>query len=140
MPKKYIKKGRKQYVPQNKRMSTIARPLASKYGDELFIKVQAVTELTVDAENNVFSYMRVNGTSSSINNIQLFDQAEFAPFRNLYGFYEVKGMKAEMSVSALSGASGAGLYAGIAPALDPSATVPTNDNLVKLPIQTKGNT
>jgi len=139
MPKKYIRKPRK-YVPQEKRMSTIRRPLASKYGDELFIKVQAVTELRVDADNNVFSYMRVNGFGSSINNIQLYDQAEFAPFRNLYGFYEVKGMKAEMSVSALSGASGAGLYAGIAPALVDAATVPTNDNLVKLPIQTKGNT
>ena len=49
-------------------------------------------------------------------------------------------MKAEMSVSALSGASGAGLYAGVAPGLIDPATVPQNDNLVKLPIQTKGNT
>ncbi len=43
-------------------------------------------------------------------------------------------MKAEMSVSALSNASGAGLYAGIAPGLNQPATVPDNDNLVKLPI------
>jgi len=58
----------------------------------------------------------------------------------LYGFYEVRGMKAEMTVSALANASGAGLYAGIAPGLIQPATVPSNDNLVKLPIQTKGNT
>ena len=45
-----------------------------------------------------------------------------------------------MSVSALSNASGAGLYAGIAPGLNQLATVPNNDNLVKLLIQTKGNT
>jgi len=49
-------------------------------------------------------------------------------------------MKAEMTVSALANASGAGLYAGIALGLIQPATVPSNDNLVKLPIQTKGNT
>ncbi len=42
MPK-YIHKRRvrnmRKYVPQEKRMSTVQRPLASKYGDELFIKV-----------------------------------------------------------------------------------------------------
>jgi len=43
-------------------------------------------------------------------------------------------MKAEMTVSALANASGAGLYAGIASGLIEPATVPSNDNLVKLPI------
>ncbi len=46
MPK-YIHKKRngrnmrnmRKYVPQDQRMSTVQRPLASKYGDELFIKV-----------------------------------------------------------------------------------------------------
>ena len=99
-------------------MSTVQRPLASKYGDELFIKVQRVQELEVDANGDVFSYMRVNGTTSQPNNIQLFDQREFVPFLPLYGFYECRGMKAEMTVSALAGASGAGLYAGVAPGLN----------------------
>jgi len=54
-------------------MSTVQRPLASKYGDELFIKVQRVQELTVDGGGNVFSYMRVNGTTSVTDNLQLFD-------------------------------------------------------------------
>ena len=84
--------------------------------------------------------MRVNTTVSIPNNIQVYDQPEFVPFLALYGFYEVVGMKAEMSVSAISGASGAGLYAGIAPSFASVGTVPNNDNLVKLPIQTKGNT
>ena len=54
-------------------MSTVSRPLASKYGDELYIKVQRVQELEVDAAGNVFSYMRVNGTTSVTDNLQLFD-------------------------------------------------------------------
>ncbi len=49
-------------------------------------------------------------------------------------------MKAEMSVADTQRVSGAGLYAGMAPGLSPGAGVPDNDNLVKLPIQTKGNT
>jgi len=88
----------------------------------------------------VFCYMRVNTTVSIANNIQVYDQPEFMPFVALYGFYEVVGMKAEMSIAALSGASGAGLYAGIAPGFASVGTTPDNENLVKLPIQTKGNT
>ena len=59
---------RKQYVPQNMRISTRANPLASKYGDELFIKVQKVQELTVDDNGDVFSYMRINGPNSTPSN------------------------------------------------------------------------
>jgi len=50
-------------------MSTHRRPLASKYGDELYIKVQRVQELTVDANGDVFSYMRVNGPTSTVDNL-----------------------------------------------------------------------
>ncbi len=49
-------------------------------------------------------------------------------------------MKAEMTIGATSGVTGAGLYAGIAPNLLQPATVPNNDVIVKLPLQTKGNT
>jgi len=52
----------------------------------------------------------------------------------LYGFYEVRGMKAEMSCADTSRVTGAGLYAGMAPGLVSPATVPTNEDLVKLPI------
>ena len=54
-------------------MFTVERPLAFKYGDEFYIKVQWVQELQVDAGGNVFSYMRVNGSMSVTDNLQLFD-------------------------------------------------------------------
>ncbi len=49
-------------------------------------------------------------------------------------------MKAEMTCADTSRVSGAGLYAGMAPGLSAVAGVPQNEDLVKLPIQTKGNT
>jgi len=49
MPKNYNNVGRNRkaiarrtYVPQNRRIASVHRPLASKYGDELFFKVQRV--------------------------------------------------------------------------------------------------
>jgi len=49
MPKNYNHTGRNRkaiarrtYVPQNKRITSVMRPLASKYGDELYFKVQRV--------------------------------------------------------------------------------------------------
>lgn len=87
-----------------------------------------------DNLGNVFAYMRNDGTVSTIINVRLFDQPEFVPFRDLYGFYEVRGMKAEMSCADRAPITGAGLYAGMAPGLSGIATVPSNENLVKLPI------
>jgi len=49
-------------------------------------------------------------------------------------------MKAEMTCADTARVSGAGLYAGMAPGLNSTAGVPSNEDLVKLPIQTKGNT
>lgn len=45
-----------------------------------------------------------------------------------------------MSCADTARITGAGLYAGMAPGLIPAPGVPSNDDLVKLPIQTKGNT
>jgi len=130
------------YIPQERRIATVHRPLASKYGDEIFIKVQKVLPLeTQDALGSVFAYMRQDiAASVGTTNIALTDQPEFVPFIPLYGFYEVRGMKAEMSCADTARITGAGLYAGMAPGLSAPATVPSNDDLVKLPIQTKGNT
>jgi len=122
--KRNVFKRRPQYVPQMSRLTSKSRPYASKYGDELYIKVQKVQELRVDSAGDVYSYMRVNGSSSTLFNEQLYDQPEFQPFLPLYGFYEVRGMKAEMTVTALSNSSGAGLYAGICPGVSTTATVP----------------
>ena len=95
--------------------------------------------LVTDAVGNVFSIMRQDNPTSTANNIVPFDQAEFVPFLNLYGFYEIRGMKAEMTVSDSSRCVGSGLYAGIAPNLVFPASTPNNVDLVKLPLQTKGN-
>lgn len=84
--------------------------------------------------------MRQDRTTSSQSQLCLVDQPEFLPFLPLYGFYEVRGMKAEMTVADTARVTGAGLYAGMAPNLANNPVVPSNDDLVKLPIQTKGNT
>lgn len=63
---------RKTYVPQIARLPNPRTPYASKYGDELFIKVQKVEELKV-LDNNVFSYMRVTQAQSSPFNPTLLD-------------------------------------------------------------------
>ena len=76
MPKNYNHVGRNRkaiarrvYVPQEKRIATLRRPLASKYGDELYFKVQRVQPLATDAAGNVFAYMRADGTTSTATNI-----------------------------------------------------------------------
>ena len=149
--RKYSRRHRRRntYVPQRLRISSVKRPLASKYGDELHLKIQKVLPMrTVNAGGDVYFYMRQDSLTGDPfeTNICLGTQPELDPFIPLYGFYEVVGMKAEMSCSATSNVTGAGLFAGMAPGLvNPSGTpavmpAPTNDNLVKLPIQTKGNT
>jgi pantothenate kinase len=50
-------------------------------------------------------------------------------------------MKAEMTVADTSRISGSGLYGGMATGLaQPVTSAPDNNNLVKFPLQTKGNT
>jgi len=83
-----------------------------------------VVELKNDLAGNVFAYMRADGTSSTTTNIQLYDQPEFIPFRDLYGFYEVRGMKAEMTCADSQRISGSGMYAGPAPGLPNPSGVP----------------
>lgn len=63
------------YVPQERRIATIQRPLASKYGDEIFIKVQKVLPLeTQDALGAVYAYMRQDiAASVGTTNIALTD-------------------------------------------------------------------
>jgi len=56
------------------------------------------------------------------------------PFKALYGFYEVKGMKMEMTCSDTARVTGSGIYAGVAPGLVAAPGTPTNEDLVKLPI------
>ena len=59
-------KGRKRhsrrrgtFMPQSMRLTNPRRPLASKYGDELFVKIQYVGTLRVsDTFGNCYAYMR----------------------------------------------------------------------------------
>ena len=125
------------------RIASVRRPLASKYGDELFLKVQKVVPLaTLNATGDVYCYMRQDLFSSAADNsvVSVYDQPEFVPFRGLYGFYEVRSMKMEMTCADTARCTGAGIFAGVAPGLLASPGTPTNNDLVKLPIQTKGNT
>lgn len=126
---------RRAYIPQSLRMPTVRRPLASKYGDELFLKVQQVVPLrTINALGDVYLYMRQDVPASSATVSTVFDQPEFLPFKNLYGFYEVRAMKMEMTCADTARATGAGLYAGVAPGLVAVPGTPVNEDLVKLPI------
>lgn len=96
--------------------------------------------VTQNATGDVFLYMRQDVAASTATVSTVYDQPEFVPFRALYGFYEVKGMKMEMSCADTARVTGAGIYAGVAPGLITAPGTPANDDLVKLPIQTKGNT
>jgi len=96
--------------------------------------------LVTDAIGNVFACMRQDASASTSTNVVPFDQPEFVGFLPLYAFYEIRGMKAEMTVADTARISGAGLYGGMAPGLASPSPTPDNANLVKLPLQTKGNT
>lgn len=54
--------------------------------------------------------------------------SEFINFSKLYAFYEVVGMKMQVTVNgARLAISGAGIFGGMVPGLNDPATVPTND-------------
>ena len=66
MPKKYstgyrrrYPRRKREYVDQQMRVPTIARPYASKYGDAFFVKVQAIVGLNSDGgSTQTVYYMR----------------------------------------------------------------------------------
>lgn len=55
---KKIKKPVRKYVKQQWRIPTVSRPLASKYGDELFVKIEKIQNIQVDTNGDAFLYMR----------------------------------------------------------------------------------
>lgn len=138
-----FKRQRRSYVPQGLRIPSRRYPYASKYGDECFVKVQKVVPLaTQNAAGDVYFFQRADLAASTVTDFALADQPEFIPFLALFGFYEVRGMKAEMTCADAARVTGSGIYAGQAPNITntPSAGAPTNDDLVKFPLQQKGNT
>ena len=57
------------------------RPYASKYGDEFYLKVQAITALLTDpASTNTVYYMRADQQTTQGTSTTLFDQFEFLQF------------------------------------------------------------
>lgn len=81
--------------------------------------------------------MRADLFASTATDFALADQPEFVPFLALFGFYEVRGMKAEMTCADASRVTGSGLFAGQAPNIvgSASASAPSNNDLVKFPLQ-----
>ena len=55
---KMIKKQPRKYIKQQFRIPTVRRPLASKYGDELFVKIEKIQDVQVDANGEAYLYMR----------------------------------------------------------------------------------
>jgi len=120
MPKNYSRKrsyaprrGRRTYVPQGLRIPSRNNPYASKYGDECWVKVQKVVPLqTQNANGDVYWFQRVDLTAGTATDFALADQPEFIPFLALFGFYEVRGMKAEMTCADAARVTGSGIYGG----------------------------
>jgi len=104
--------------------------------------VQKVVELkTLNGLGDVYAVMRQDIAASDATNFVPYDQPEFVGFLPLYAFVEIRGMKAEMTVADSVRVSGSGLYGGAAPGLSqPVVAAPNNNDLVKMPLQTKGNT
>lgn len=59
--------------------------------------------------------------------MSLFDVPEFTAFIRLYAFYEVVGMKMEMTVQPNAPITGCGIYGGMIPDLSNYPPVPTNE-------------
>ena len=97
---------------------------------------------TQNALGDVYFFMRCDLGASNATNLALSDQPEFVPFLGLFAFYEVRGMKAEMTCADSARVTGSGIYGGQAPNITgaPALGAPINDDLVKFPLQTKGNT
>lgn len=107
-----------KFVPQQSRIPTVARPYASKYGDEFYLKVQAIVGLNSDgASTQTVYYMRCDQSTSQGVSTTLFDQFEFLQFQRLFSFYEVQGMKIEATVNSATAILGVQCYAGMNPGL-----------------------
>ena len=127
------------------RRSTVAKPYGgSRYGNDAYVKVEALEPLATDAAGNgvdIFSTMRVTVPQpNSPGNQFLLDQAEMQAFRVLYARYEVVGMKAEVTLNPLRTFASANLSGGFAPRMPAVALFPTEENNVAYPMQKDCNT
>jgi len=144
MPKRTMARAsaRKAYVPR-KRTATVRKPYGgSKYGNDAFVKVEAIEPLGTLAgiANNVFSTMRVNAPLAlQPGNVYLGSQTEFQNFQKLYARYEVTGMKAEVTLNARTTFSEANIVGGLSPSLPNPAVFPTQEQTLTYPRQVDCN-
>lgn len=120
------------------RRTTTQKPYGgSRYGNDAFVKVEAIESLTNNGGNlsETFATMRVSTPGvPTPGNTWLGRQAEFLAFRNLYARYEVVGMKAEVTLNPLVSFRAANLAGGFAPRMPALAVYPTQDNNVAYPM------
>jgi len=79
---------------------TVRKPYGDRYGNDAFVKCENVEPLATSvATEEVFSTMRVNSPVAGPGNTYLGNNSEFQAFRALYARYEVRGMKAEVTLN-----------------------------------------
>jgi len=137
MPKSYTSR-RATYVPRRRGRPTTTQKKpygGSRYGNDAFIKVEAIQPLANAVGLNVFSTMRVTVPQAvAPGNTYLGDQSEFLAFKDLYARYEVVGMKAEVTLNAVRPFAAANLAGGFTPRMPSVALFPTEANNVAFPV------
>lgn len=114
---------------------TVRKPYGDRYGNDAFVKCENVEPLATQiVGEQVFSTMRVNQTAVGAGNTYLVDNSEFAAFAPLYARYEVRGMKAEVTLNARTTWQSANLAAGLAPRIANPAVFPSADNNLTYPV------
>ena len=79
MPKTSYARATRKYVPKRTTRATVKKPYSgNRYGNDAFVKVEAIEPLAANAlSNQVFSTMRVSTPAVGPGNTYLGDQAEF---------------------------------------------------------------
>lgn len=139
MPKSLRRRGGSRH--RGKRSSfrrTNRTPYGNRYGNDAFVKCETIEPLAtgpdIDAGEQVFSTMRTNTYQAvAPGNTYLAGNEEFLQFQPLYARYEIRGMKAEVTLSPKYVWQAANLGAGMAPYLNNPAEYPSMMNNVTYP-------
>lgn len=141
MPKTSYASKRRSYVPRRRTGATVKKPYGgSRYGNDAYVKCEAIENLSVTAGSNVFSTMRVTAPVVAPGNTFLAQQPEWLAFRDLYARYEIVGMKAEVTLNSRYIFSAANISGGFAPRMPAAAIFPSEENNVAYPMQKDCNT
>ena len=144
MPKASYTSKRKSYVPRRRTTAaTVRKPYGgSRYGNDAFVKVESIDNLSTTFGNQVFATQRISLPPAGVTpgNVYLVNQPEFRAFADLYARYEICGMKAEVTLSPLQTFSAANIAGGFAPRMPQLALYPSEENNVAYPMQKDCNT